>query len=45
MNNVTGVPGQNTATPAEKIFSQHFIQLLNGSYYDPSYGVTVHKRV
>ncbi len=40
----TGLSGQNSATPAEKLFALHFIVQapsgLGGGYYDPSYGVT-----
>ena len=38
--NQPGVAGQNSSTAAEKAFGFHFIQLLNGVYYDPSYGKT-----
>ena len=38
--NDNGISGQNSATPAEKLFGRHFIQKYNGIYYDPSYGVT-----
>jgi hypothetical protein len=42
---VAGIPGQNTATPAEKLFGVHWIvhptdPSVSGVYYDPSYGVT-----
>ncbi len=40
---VTGIPGQNTPTPAAKLFIRHWIYLVGqsgGPYYDPSYGVT-----
>ncbi len=40
LQNDSGVAGQNSPTPAEKAFEYHFIQKLNGTYYDPSYGVT-----
>jgi len=40
MNNIIGADGQNSPTPAEKIFGRHFILSLNGIYYDPSYGLT-----
>ena len=35
-----GVAGQNSPTPAEKIFTSHGVikNLLDGKYYDPSYG-------
>jgi len=39
----TGIPGQNTATPAEKLFGVHWIvhpNVTGAIYYDPSYGVT-----
>ena len=42
----TGLPGQNSMTPSEKVFGAHFIVKdtfgTSGSvlYYDPSYGVT-----
>jgi hypothetical protein len=37
----TGLPGQHTTTPSEKVFTQHFIVQApaGGAYYDPSYGV------
>ena len=35
----TGIPGENTPTPAEKIHYNHAILLVNGRYYDSSYGV------
>ena len=38
LQNGSGAPGQNSATPAEKAFGYHFIQKLNNTYYDPSYG-------
>jgi hypothetical protein len=42
------LPGQNTAPPAEKLFTRHYIARpdpiihpsLSGTYYDPSYGIT-----
>ncbi len=40
---VTGIPGQNTPTPASKLFNLHYVYLVGqtgGPYYDPSYGVT-----
>jgi len=44
----TGSPGQNSPTPAEKVFSSHYIVKLTdtmvtgvgGPYFDPSYGLT-----
>jgi hypothetical protein len=47
----TGIAGQNSPTPSEKIFGRHFIVKITDSeavhdgglttfYYDPSYGVT-----
>jgi hypothetical protein len=36
----TGAAGQNSPTPAEKVFGLHFIVQAAGGYYDPSYGVT-----
>lgn len=33
-----GAAGQNSPTPAEKAFSQHFIVKQGGRYFDPSYG-------
>ena len=45
----TGIPGQNTETPSEKVFTQHFVIMytkmgqncmMSACYYDPSYGVT-----
>lgn len=43
----SGVAGQNTPTPAEKIFNNHqFVKLntpgLPDRYFDPSYGLTYH---
>jgi hypothetical protein len=45
--NEVGLPGQNTPTPSEKVFPDHFINDLSSvlglkgdRYYDPSYGVT-----
>lgn len=37
-----GLPGQNTPTPSEKFFGNHWIVMYAGTnmYYDPSYGVT-----
>ncbi len=35
-----GIPGQNTPTPAAKLFVLHYIVCNSGTYYDPSYGVT-----
>ncbi len=35
----TGLAGQNSPTPAEKVFGSHYFQLWNNLYYDPSYGV------
>lgn len=44
LTSIAGIPGQNSPTPSEKGFARHFIVLpaapLNGTYYDPSYGVT-----
>lgn len=39
---VAGIAGQNTGTPAAKLFNQHFIvhRGTGSEYYDPSYGVT-----
>jgi hypothetical protein len=36
----SGVAGQNSPTPAEKIFTQHFVikNTADSKYYDPSYG-------
>jgi len=34
-----GIPGQNSANPAS-LFGNHQIAEINGTYYDPSYGVT-----
>jgi len=36
--NAIGIPGQNSDTPSEKVFTCHFIIEYNGEYYDPSYG-------
>jgi hypothetical protein len=38
VNNLSGIAGQNSVTPAEKAFGYHFIQKYDGIYYDPSYG-------
>jgi hypothetical protein len=41
-----GIPGQNSPTPSEKFFTQHFIVKapsglsVGGPYFDPSYGAT-----
>jgi hypothetical protein len=41
-----GIPGQNSATPSEKLFGRHFVVKapanlnVGGPYFDPSYGVT-----
>ncbi|MFW6119225.1 MAG: hypothetical protein ACOC7S_02725, partial [Planctomycetota bacterium] len=37
-----GIPGQNTETPAAKLFVRHYVYLLHidDRYYDASYGVT-----
>ena len=37
-----GIPGQNMATPAAKLFDKHFLIHRTGdeTYYDPSYGTT-----
>ena len=46
LTSLSTLPGQNTAPPAEKVFTQHFILLapsslgLDEPYLDPSYGVT-----
>ncbi|MGA2605008.1 MAG: hypothetical protein ABSG14_12340 [Verrucomicrobiia bacterium] len=40
LTSLTGTSGQNSTTPAEKVFNLHFIVCCNGTYYDPSYGVT-----
>jgi len=44
LTNQSTLPGQNTAPPSEKVFSQHFIVKFTGGtsgpYFDPSYGVT-----
>ncbi|HID98912.1 MAG TPA: hypothetical protein EYP59_01310 [Thiotrichaceae bacterium] len=43
--NLPGVAGQNTRTPSEKVFHDHWIvkveldQLSSKPYYDPSYGL------
>jgi hypothetical protein len=37
---IAGIPGQNMATPQLKLFLQHFVVHVGGTYYDPSYGVT-----
>jgi hypothetical protein len=43
VTNDTGIPGQNMATPQEKVFSNHvFVYttgITGGPYFDPSYGV------
>ena len=49
LTNLTGIAGQNSVTPAEKVFGSHFFikvdpSLLAGTglagpYFDPSYGV------
>jgi hypothetical protein len=43
----TGIAGQNSPTPSEKLFGRHFILSVSpsvagtaGPYFDPSYGVT-----
>jgi hypothetical protein len=40
ITNTNGAAGQNSPTPAEKIFGVHFFPMLSldGEYYDPSYG-------
>ena len=40
--NSAGVAGQNSPTPAEKVFGVHYFEklLLDNKYYDPSYGLT-----
>jgi len=46
LTSVAGLPGQNSPTPSEKFFVQHFIVKapsglsVGGPYFDPSYGVT-----
>ena len=40
LTNGTGLPGQNAATPSQKVFSQHLIVKYNNQYFDPSYGVS-----
>ena len=48
--NLTGIAGQNSLWPSEKVFGQHFlVSITNGGppgvigppYYDPSYGMAV----
>lgn len=34
-----GIPGQGNDNPAS-LFEKHFVVLIDGVYYDPSYGVT-----
>jgi hypothetical protein len=38
----TGIAGQNSATPSEKVFVLHYILRYGSKYYDPSYGVMYH---
>lgn len=40
LTSLSGIPGQNTATPSEKVFGSHFIVQQGAAFYDPSYGVT-----
>ena len=40
LTNNTGLAGQNSPKPSEKLFGFHFIVKANSGYYDPSYGVT-----
>jgi hypothetical protein len=51
LQNETGLPGQNSPTPSEKVFVRHFIVKIDpnlltsfppgtGPYFDPSCGVT-----
>jgi hypothetical protein len=35
----SGIAGQNSPSPAERVFGVHYFQLWNNLYYDPSYGV------
>lgn len=37
---IGGLPGQNSSTPSEKVFTEHNFLYYPGLYYDPSYGVT-----
>lgn len=41
-NDTSGIPGQNTSCPSQKVFGQHYILYLNDTktFYDPSYGTT-----
>jgi hypothetical protein len=38
LTSTTGLAGQNSPTPADKVFTKHFINLYGTTYYDPSYG-------
>jgi hypothetical protein len=39
VSQLTGIAGQGSATPSEKVFKTHAVLLYNGTYYDPSYKV------